>query len=151
MTTTASSVSGVPISALGPASALTGAELVPIVQGGVTMRATVAQIAQAAGGETSVALAAGANNDVVIDDLDVAAKVAMTPAGDCTVTGFAGGVDGMRRFFVNRSASFTIQCLAADANSAAANRLASNGDIIMPPLCGGEYIYDGTNQRWVKT
>ena len=37
-----------PVSALAPAGPLTGAELVPVVQGGASMRATVQQIADLA-------------------------------------------------------------------------------------------------------
>lgn len=141
---------GVAISQLPAATLpLTGSEELALVQGGITKRAPSSAVS-GAGEAIEVALVAGANNNVLADGIDAASRVAFLPAGDCTVSGVQGGVDGMRRMFVNRSASFTIVMLA-ETTSAAANRLASNGDFILPPLCGAEYVYDGENERWVKT
>lgn len=144
-------ITPVPISTLGDATLpLQGDELLPVVQNSITRKVTVADIAGVASGEAAATLVAGQNDDLAVADIAVAARVALTLVADATLTGVAGGTDGMRRMFVNRSAVFMV-IFMSDVSSAAANRFVSNGDIIVPPLCGAEYIYDGTNQRWVKT
>ena len=149
----ATSVTGIAISELGAANALTGAELVPIVQDDVTRRTTVADIVAMAGigGIATAALPAGTTSNLVVADIETIQRLALTLAGDATLTGIVPPAvpDGRRLMIINRSAF--VLTLPTDTTSAAANRFASNGDLIVPPLCGAEYVYDGTNQRWVKT
>lgn len=144
-------IQGIPISQLGAATLpLTGTELVPVVQGGVTKSAP----ASAFGGGSGVAvqaLAIGANDNVVIATIEDIVRVAFTLTGDSELSGIVPPAvpDGRRLMIVNRSA-FLLTILS-NVTSVATNRFVSNGDILVPPLCGAEYIYDSGNQRWVKT
>lgn len=143
---------GVPISELGAATLpLDGTEQVPLVQDNVTRRASVASIA-AASGIAEEALPVGTTNNLVVADIETATRLGLTLAGDADLTGMVppASPDGKRMMLVNRSAAFTLTVLS-NTTSTAANRFISNGDIIVPPLCGAEYVYDGDNQRWVKT
>ena len=135
---------------------LTGAEILALVQGSVSKQATVADI----GGSSPVAvfwtgvavaaLAAGDNNNL-ITDISVASRLAVTLAADANLTGKAGGSDGKLLHIQNRDAVDVLTIITESGLSLAANRFAINGDLIVPPLCGALFLYDGTISRWVKT
>lgn len=149
-------VTGIPVSQLGPANPLTGAELVPTVQSGVTRRTTVADLAGSPagaivwGGVVTAVLAAGVNNNLA-PDLSTASRLALTLTGDGSLAGVAGGVDGKVLMIHNRDAVDTLTIPNESLTSTEANRFAINGDLIVPPLCGALFVYDGTSARWVKT
>lgn len=149
-------VPGVKISALPEATTpLTGAELVAVVQGGITRQATAADLGSSGGtiawtGIANGVLAAGANNNLGTD-ISTAARLRLTPAGDADLSGLQGGENGKLLFIQNMSAAFTITILAESGLSAAANRFAINGDLTVPPRCGALFIYDTTLNRWVKS
>ena len=148
--TTASTVTGVPISSLATATTpLTGAELVPVVQSGVTSHTTVDDLVGGVPTAVAVALAGGQNDNVTLG-LPVGRRFELTPAATATVTGFAGGADGMLIYVVNVSATDDITVLTQDAGSTAANRISQNGDTILPPGCGMTLLYSGTLSRWVR-
>lgn len=151
-------VSGVKISALGPATTpLAGDEEVPIVQDGVTRRAA----ASAFGGSpaaavvwtamVTAALAAGANNNLSPAGLDATARLGLTPVDDTSeLRGLEAGTDGQLLMILNHSTANLFTIVNESGTSTAANRFAINGDIIIPARCGALFMYDGTIDRWVK-
>lgn len=149
-------VTPVAISALGVASPLTGAELVPVVQGGTTKQTTVADLSGGQFGQilwtgvVTAVLVAGDNNNIA-PDLSAASRLAVTLGGDANLTGVAGGVDGKILMVQNRDLVDTLTIPNESGASAAANRFSINGDLIVPPMCGALFVYDSTIQRWVKT
>jgi hypothetical protein len=152
-------VNGVPISILPEAALpLTGAEIVPLVKDvdGVptTVRATVDDVAAAASAAfiegTAAAAVTGTVNDEATDISD-ASRLLLTLTGDTTLNGKTGGEDGKLLMIQNMDLVDTLTIEPEAAGSAAANRFAINGSLIVPPRCGALFMYDGTLQRWLKT
>lgn len=144
-------VTPVAISSLATADLpLTGTEIVPLVQDGTTKSIPVANLVSSWAAVATAALAAGDNNNLATDISEVS-RLAVTLAGDANLTGLAGGLDGKALMIQNRDAVDTLTIPNESASSSAANRFAINGDLIVPPLCGALFIYDGVIQRWVKT
>jgi hypothetical protein len=136
---------------------MSGTEEVPNVQAGQTRKAEVQDLPDSGlvpgslflTGVATDALAAG-TNDNLATDISAASRLALTLAGDATLTGLAGGSDGKVLSIQNRDAVDTLTIMNEGGTSVAANRFAINGDLIVPPLCGALFVYDGTIQRWVK-
>jgi hypothetical protein len=145
-----------PISTL-PAATLPlgGIEPVPLVQGGITCQAPASAFGGSSGaivwtGVAAAALGAGPINNLTTD-ISTASKLALTLTGDTDLTGKTGGAEGKFIMIVNRDGVAVLTILTESGLSAAANRFAINGDLIVPPGCGALFQYDGTLQRWVKT
>lgn len=156
MTTT---VTGIPISGLPAGAALDGSELVPVVQGGVTVQTTTQEIADLGGGGAVLtiygnavgsAFPAGVNNNFNVD-VSNANRLQLTLAGDAELTGLVAAtiVDGHVLVVQNYSA-FTLTIPSESVLSLAANRFVSNGDIIIPAGCGHSYMRDINLNRWVE-
>jgi hypothetical protein len=149
-------VTGIPISQLGAATLpLVGTEMIPLVQDGVTRQAPASALGPGAGaivwtGVVTAILGASPVNDLGTD-ISAASKLALTMTGDTTLTGLAGGIEGKLIMIVNRDAVDTLTIEPEDGGSTAANRFSINGSLIVPPLCGALFQYDGTISRWVKT
>lgn len=151
-------ITPVPISSLGAAAALDGSELVPVVQGGVTVQTTTQDIADLGGGSdllaltltAAAAIAAGTTNDLGTN-ITNANRLLLTPAGDAVLTGMAGGAEGQILVFQNLSAVFSITLTTEDVGSAAGNRFVNNGDTFIPPRGSAAFMRDLANvNRWVK-
>lgn len=150
----------VPISTLPAAAALSGTELVPVVQAGVTSRTTAQDIADLGGGGgfggsvdytgvvTPAALPGGVTNNWA-PALAGVSRINASSSADATVTGLAGGTDG-RLLFVTNLTGFVLTLPPEDAGSAAANRFASNGDTLIPPNCSAAFLYVGAINRWSR-
>jgi hypothetical protein len=155
--TRAAAVTGIPISQLPDADLpLTGAEIVPLVQSGVTKQVPVLDLAGTTPGSVvwtgtaTSALAAGANNNLLVD-ISAAARLGLTPADSTSeLRGLQGGVDGKMLMIVNLSTVETLTVIVESGTSDAANRFAINGDLVVPPRCGALFMYEGTLDRWVK-
>lgn len=149
-------VTPIPISQLAEADfPLTGDELVVVVQDGVTRRSTSSAVAGASNsaviwnGTVTQALLPGVTNNLNVD-LSEASVLALTLTGDSTLNSIvAPAAAGQMLFIQNLSDTHTLTVPNAGGGTAA-NQMASNGDMIYPPRCGGLYRYDGTVQRWVK-
>lgn len=147
---------GVKISELPSVSTpLTGAEQLPIVQSGVTRKATAADLASSpAGGPIawtavlSVAIGAGATNDWT-PPITAMSRIRVTAAGAAVITGLAGGTDG-RIIIVTNIGANDVELRSQAAGSLAANRFASNGDTLLPSGCSAMFIYDGALSRWTR-
>jgi len=146
----------VKISELPNATGLTGAEAVPLVQDGQTRQTPTDTLGGAditgqllLTGVATAALGAGPINDEATD-ISAAARLALTLTGDTELNGKTGGEDGKILSIQNRDLVDTLTIMNEAAGSTAANRFAINGDLIVPPMCGALFIYDGTLSRWVK-
>lgn len=157
--TTASAITLVQIEQLVDLAPLDGTEQLPVQRAGVTGQVDMDAVAAFLGGAASGAitwtgvatatLAVGVTNDLGTD-ISAASRLALDLAGDAELRGLDGGEDGKIISITNRDPAFTLTIITEGATSAAENRFASNGDVIVPPFCGALFLYDGTIQRWVK-
>lgn len=133
---------------------LAGTEEFPVVQSGVTRKATIADVAGGAAGAVSwtgvgnEAVAAGTTNNWAPTLTDIS-RLRVTPAGAAIITGLVGGTDG-RIIVITNIGGSDLELRAQDAGSAAANRFASNGDTLLPSGASALFIYDGALSRWTR-
>lgn len=99
------------------------------------------------GQSTPAALAAGNTNDYAPDLTDISRLRLAANAAGSTLTGLAGGTDGRVLILTNVSAN-DLTLSPEDAGSAAANRFAMNGTVIVGQNQSVQIIYDGPLQRW---
>lgn len=152
------STQGIPLSQLPAATLpLTGTELTVVVQGGQMKRAPASSVGASGIAAlvrwtltAAAAVPAGVTNDLGTD-ITNANRLLVTPAGDATITGLAGGAEGQIVVVQNLSAVFLLTLPQESVLSAAGNRWAVNGDLIIPPRCGAAFMRDLANvNRWVK-
>jgi hypothetical protein len=145
------------ISELDAAAPLSGVELVPVVQGGVTRRTTVAEFGGGGGAVTAeffitgvlgIALAAGITNDWAPSLVGIS-RLRAALAGDAELRGLVGGTDG-RVIIITNNSAFFLTIAAEGLTSAAANRFGINGDLFVTPNSSAMFMYDGTINRWSK-
>lgn len=140
----------VPVSSFPDATLpLTGAESVPLVQGGVTKKAPSSAFVSSEirlVPEDFFVLPAGTTNDYNIGG--AVRAFFDTAAGDATITGFTGGEDG-QILVVTNSGSVNSLTLDVETGSAAANQIYGVTAITLPPHGSQQLCYSGTLLKWV--
>lgn len=89
-------------------------------------------------------------NDYNPTGLQYANGLLMTADQFRSITGIAGGYEGreLRIINVSSNADGTIVLAYENTSSAAANRIASDNDLVLEPTCSAILRYDGAAQRW---
>lgn len=126
---------------------LTGLELIPMVQGGETVKAVLAAISASSiiGSEFTAVVVAGANPNVPVTGNR--ALVNTTP-GAMQITGFAAQSTGTILLVTNVGIN-TLELMNQNVGSLLANRLYGVTDIMLPAGGSQMFCYSGTLARWV--
>lgn len=118
----------------------------------VTLIATSTSLKTAmAGGSTSLALAAGANQNLAIAGASLCRITG--PTGAFSLGGFAAGLDGQRLTVFNTTA-FAMTISNQAAGSLAANRITTmtGADVVLSArTTTASFIYDATAASWLYT
>lgn len=97
---------------------------------------------------STLTLVNGANSDIV---LPTTTRMHITgPTGGFSITGFAGGLDGMRIWLFNSTTQ--AMTLTNEATSTAANRiltLTGSNVVLRSGTSFATLSYDGTSSRWI--
>lgn len=135
---------------------LTGAELLPLVQNGHTVKVSTSALTALAGNvtrfgnETSFVAVAGDNNNAALGSFN--RVLVDTAAGDAVITGMAAPVDvtldGLVRILVNNGVNM-LTIAAESVLSTAANRQFGLADITLPSHGTMLLFYSFTLARWV--
>lgn len=140
------------ISDLPKAGPLTGDEQMVLVQDGVTKQVSQRQLSSLAGGIVlsgvrTAAPLGGGTTDNWSPDLSDVSRIRFDAGANGEITGIAGGQEGMFRIFTNVGAEDVI-LRSQSPGSLGPNRLALNGDMILPPGASILLVYDGSLSRW---
>jgi hypothetical protein len=119
------------------------------VNGSVPSGSTVTDIPQniAFSGDISPSSIGANQNDYNPTGLSTASTLRLTASAAYNITGLAGGADG-RLILIHNIGSNTITLKDESASSAAANRFALNGDVVLNPDTSCILQYDSTSSRW---
>lgn len=136
------------ISALPPAAALTGSELIELVQGGVNVKTTVAAVTANATtpGYSSAALAG--TDDVVLPGSDDFVISVDTTAGPISYTGFVAQRDGQRLTF-NCAGANNLNFLPR-TTSAAGNQLLASAETSIVQFDSITWQYSQGAGKWLE-
>lgn len=133
---------------------LTGAELVPMVQSGVTVQVPASDLVSGVPstfnltGVTTPAILSGNTNNWA-PSIGAVSRVNASSSNDVEVTGLAGGVDGKVIVLTNIGAN-NITLMTESGSSTAANRFAQNGDFVLVPGASVMLIYVSALSRWSR-
>jgi hypothetical protein len=130
---------------------LTGAELVMVVQSGVSRQTPASAFGgtiTTLGGEQLITAAAGTSNNVAVTVASVNRVLVDTTAGDAVFTGMTAGVDGQLMVVTNQGPSL-LTLDDENGGSLAANQFYGVTDITLPAKGSQLLSYSGNLTKWV--
>lgn len=128
---------------------LTGAEVMMMVQSGLSKQAPLSDILAGIRSTISVAVAAGATNDwaPVGKTAQTRLIIVSTAAGNAQITGLLAGIDLQDIVILNAGPNqLRLDKLTA---SAAANQFRATSNLVLLPDSATEILYSLTNTKWI--